>query len=189
MKELLLHDIETISRLSHLINNLLLLSKTEAMQANFESEPLRLDDILRDVEADGRVLAEAKSQRLMLSNLPEVMIRGDSMRLYQLFFNLVDNAIKYSPEGSAIELWLGVHTPWAIVGVKDNGVGIAPEHIPHLFDRFYRVQKDRARKTGGSGLGLAICKLIAELHHGTIDVTSVVGKGSTFIVKLPLLKS
>jgi signal transduction histidine kinase len=187
-KEKLVHDIETITRLNHLINNLLLLSKSEAIQSGFESSPLQLDEILKGVIEDAVVLAESKSQDIQVVELSAVTVQGDRVRLYQLFFNLVDNAMKYSPEGSTI--WVSLHKEdsWAVVKVRDNGVGIAVEQLPHIFERFYRVEKDRARKTGGSGLGLAICKLIAELHRGTIEVESVVEQGSVFTVKLPILK-
>lgn len=186
IKEKLVHDIETITRLNHLINNLLLLSKSEAIQSDFESEPLQLDEILKGVIDDAVVLAENKSQKIEVAELPAVMVQGDRVRLYQLFFNLVDNAMKYSPEESTIWISLQKEESWAIVKVQDNGVGIAAEHLPYIFERFYRVEKDRARKTGGSGLGLAICKLIAERHEGNIEVESTVGEGTVFTVKLPI---
>jgi len=188
IKEKFVHDIETITRLNHLINNLLLLSKSEAIQSDFESSPLQLDEILKGVIDDAVVLVENKSQKIEVTELPALMVQGDRVRLYQLFFNLVDNAMKYSPEESTI--WVSLHKeePWTVVKVRDNGVGIAAEHLSHIFERFYRVEKDRARKTGGSGLGLAICKLIAERHHGSIEVESTVGKGTVFTVKLPIHK-
>jgi signal transduction histidine kinase len=188
IKEKFVHDIETITRLNHLINNLLLLSKSETFQSDFECCPLRLDEVLKGVIDDAIVLAENKSQKIEVVELQEVMVQGDKIRLYQLFFNLVDNAMKYSPEESTI--WISLHKeePWAVVKVRDNGAGIAAEHLPHIFERFYRVEKDRARKTGGSGLGLAICKLIAERHQGSIEVESTVGKGTVFTVKLPIHK-
>jgi signal transduction histidine kinase len=185
-KEKMVHDIETITRLNHLINNLLLLSKTEVIQFSFERSPLRLDEILKGVIEDATVLAESKSQDIQVVELSDVMVQGDKMRLYQLFFNLMDNAMKYSPEESTI--WISLHKEdsWAVVQVRDNGLGIAPEDLPHVFERFYRVEKDRARKTGGSGLGLSICKLITELHRGTIEVESIVGNGTIFTINLPI---
>ncbi len=188
IKEKFVHDIETITRLNHLINNLLLLSKSEVFQSDFDITPLKLDEIMKEVIDDAIVLAESKSQNIQIVEMSEVMVQGDRVRLYQLFFNLVDNAMKYSPEGSTI--WMSLHKEesWAIVKVKDNGVGIATEHLPHIFERFYRVEKDRSRKTGGSGLGLSICKLITERHLGNIEVESTVGKGTVFTVKLPIFK-
>ncbi len=187
LKEKFVHDIETITRLNHLINNMLLLSKSEMLESDFESVPVKLNEILNEVVTDASVLAESKLQKIRTTELAEATVKGDAVRLYQLFFNLIDNAIKYSPNESLISISLQVHSPWGIIKVNDNGVGISAEHLPHIFERFYRVQKDRARKTGGSGLGLAICKLITELHGGAIEVESTENQGSTFIVKLPLL--
>jgi signal transduction histidine kinase len=98
----------------------------------------------------------------------------------------MDNAIRYTPEGGTITLSLFRDGDWARLEVADTGMGIAPEHLPHIFDRFYRVDKGRSRANGGSGLGLAIVKAIAEQHRGKVTVTSEPGKGSTFTVWLKL---
>lgn len=187
MKGRLVEDIETITRLNHLINNLLLLAQTEALQTNFEFVPLQLDELLQDVVADAQILAEMKSQNIVQQELAEAQIKGDRNYLYQLFFNILDNASKYTPQNGKIDMSLSVQEQWAVVMIRDNGVGISPEHLKHIFERFYRVDKDRARKTGGSGLGLAICKLVAEAHDGAIEVESKLGRGTQFVVKLPLM--
>jgi signal transduction histidine kinase len=187
LKEKLVQDVETISRLSHLINNLLLLSKTESITANFEFKSLNLDEILSEVIADADILAKFKEQEIVIVDSSAAEISGDKLRLYQLFFNLVDNAVKYSPERENIYISLRVEGDSAIVEIKDNGSGIPPEDLPNIFERFYRVHKDRARKSGGSGLGLAISKLIVESHGGSIEVASELTKGSTFRVILPIL--
>lgn len=184
MKEKLVQDIETISRLSHLINNLLLLSKTEAVRSTFEFKTLNLDEIIREVLNDISVLAEMKSQHIEVIELQPVRILGDRMRLYQLFFNILDNAIRYGSPSSEIWITLKRKGDLSIAEIRDNGPGISPEDLPHIFDRFYRAQKDRARKTGGSGLGLSICQLIANSHNGEIEVESEPGKGSVFRVIL-----
>ena len=114
------------------------------------------------------------------------MIRGDTQRLKQLLGNLVDNAMRYTPEGGTISLSLFRGGEWACLEVTDTGVGVAPEHLPHIFDRFYRVDKARSRVSGGTGLGLAIVKGIAEQHRGKVTVSSEPGKGSTFTVWLKL---
>lgn len=186
MKEKLVQDIETITRLSHLINSLLLLSKTEQIQSSFDFSPLDLDQLLQDVVSDTRVLAASKNQDLSIVDLTPTKVMGDQTRLYQLIFNLIDNAVKYTPEQGNIWVILRQEDGQAYFEIKDNGVGIPQESLPHIFDRFYRVQKDRARKTGGSGLGLAIGKLIVEAHNGTIAVTSVIDEGTSFIIRLPL---
>jgi signal transduction histidine kinase len=187
LKEKLVQDVETISRLTHLINNLLLLSKTESVSTNFDFQIVRLDEILNEVITDAAILSQFKNQGLIIVDSCNAEISGDRLRLYQLFFNLVDNAIKYSPEKENIYISLRIEGNNAIVEIKDNGNGIPPEDLPNIFNRFYRVHKDRARKSGGSGLGLAISKLIVESHGGSIEVISELSKGSTFKVILPLL--
>jgi signal transduction histidine kinase len=186
LKERIVQDTEMITRLNNLINNLLLLSKTEAIQSSFEFEEFRLDELLMEVIADAKMLAAGKSQNIHVGRLSEVTCSGDRSRLYQLFFNLFDNASKYTPEGGNIRLEMGGGDRWVTVAVEDDGPGIPPEDLPHIFKRFYRVRKDRGRKTGGSGLGLAICELIARAHSGSIDVKSELGKGSAFTVRLPI---
>jgi signal transduction histidine kinase len=111
---------------------------------------------------------------------------GDSDRLKQLMLNLVDNAIKYTPAGGTVSLSLSRQNGWAHLTVSDTGVGIPQEDLPHIFDRFYRVDKARNRLQGGSGLGLAIAKWIVQAHGGGIQVNSRVGEGTTFTVTLPV---
>ena len=188
-KEKFVQDIETISRLSHLINNLLLLSQTEAVEINFNFAPIRLDEIIRDVIDDATILAEIKKQSIEIRELAVLTVMGDKMRLYQLFFNIIDNAIKYSDQESKILVSLDRQNNYARIEIQDNGDGISKEDLPHVFERFYRIKKDRARQTGGSGLGLAISKLIVDSHHGSIQLKSELGKGSVFTVFLPLLKN
>jgi signal transduction histidine kinase len=185
LKEKIVQDVENITRLSHLINNLLLLSQTEQIESNFEFNSLKLDVLLQEVIIDAQMMADAKSQQLHLVELTPVTIQGDRNRLYQLFFNLIDNASKYTPEGGKIWISLRLENEQALAEVRDNGLGISPLDLPHIFKRFYRVQKDRARKSGGSGLGLSICKLIVEAHKGIIEAESELGKGSVFRVRLP----
>jgi len=185
IKEKLVQDIETITRLSHLINNLLLLAQTEEIRSRFEFKPVRLDELLKDVLSDAKILAEIKSQTIEVIDIQPVMIMGDRIRLFQLFFNLLDNAIKYTQESGTIRINLRSDQGLGTIEICDNGPGIAKEDLPNIYNRFYRVQKDRARKTGGSGLGLAISKLIAESHRGEIEAESQPGAGTTFRVKIP----
>jgi signal transduction histidine kinase len=186
MKEKLVHDIETITRLNHLINNLLLLSQNDLIQSGFEREKISLDGILNEVVSDVNVMAEIKDQSIDIVDLPQTDIKGDKNRLYQLFFNLLDNAVKYTQKNGKIWVSLRNTDGLARVEVRDNGPGIPQEDVSYIFDRFYRVEKDRNRRTGGSGLGLSICKLISELHNGKCVVESKEGEGSSFIVMLPV---
>ena len=116
-----------------------------------------------------------------------VWVTGDAMRLKQVIVNLVDNAIKYTPEGGRIEVTLQAQEEQAVLSVADTGIGIPVESLPFVFDRFYRADKARSRESGGTGLGLAIVKAICTAHNGVVSVESSENKGSTFKVQLPLL--
>ena len=112
--------------------------------------------------------------------------RGDRFLLEQMFINLIDNAVKYTPEGGTIGVQVTQHNSHFGIEVLDSGIGIPKEHIPRIFERFYRVDKTRSRKQGGTGLGLSIVKHIVIMHGGEIQVESEVGKGSRFIITLPV---
>jgi signal transduction histidine kinase len=186
VKQKLVGDIEVISRLTRVINNLLLLSQTEFADTGFDMTTVRVDELLQEIVSETEVLAGMKSQELTLDISQPAVVRGDHDRLYQLFFNLIDNAVKYTPESGRITVSLGVEEGEAVVRIQDSGTGIPDADLPHVFERFYRVNKDRSPETGGSGLGLSSCKMIAESHKGSIAVTSHSGEGSTFAVRLPL---
>ena len=115
-----------------------------------------------------------------------ITIPGNKVRIFQLLLNLADNAIKYTPNNGYIEIELIKEGNQAVFSIKDNGIGIPEENLPHVFERFYRVDKSRSRQSGGYGLGLAVCKTIVEAHKGYISLTSNVFTGTTVIVKLPL---
>ncbi|MFH1002826.1 MAG: ATP-binding protein, partial [Chloroflexota bacterium] len=141
-----------------------------------------LRDILIEGQERGRQLAG--NRQINIGRQEAISVPGNDLRLRQLLSNLVDNAIRYTPEDGTIRLSLFRSGPWACLEVADNGPGIAPEHLPHLFDRFYRVDRARSRASGGTGLGLTIVREIAEQHRGKVTVTSQPGKGSTFTVWL-----
>src|SRR5439155_1582318 len=124
--------------------------------------------------------------RLQTQLEPQIVGTGDRYRVKQVLLNLIDNAIKYCPTGSDVWVRLREDHTSAILEVNDNGPGIPPDSLNHLFDRFYRIDKVRSRDLGGSGLGLSICKSICEAHGGTIEVEGQLGKGATFRVLLPL---
>jgi signal transduction histidine kinase len=132
-----------------------------------------------------RPLAEAKGVSLSVTVDGAVPVLGDQARLRQVFFNLLDNAIKYTREGGSVEVRVGERGSMAVAVVRDTGIGIPPEHLPHVFDRFYRVDKARSRAEGGSGLGLSIARSIVEAHGGQIELTSAPGRGATCTVSLP----
>ena len=128
-----------------------------------------------------------KRQQEFIATLPDALpMTGDSAKLEQVLYNLVENAVKYSPEGGHIEIAALREGRNAVITVTDDGPGIPAEDLPHIFDRFYRVDKARSRDTGGTGLGLSIVRQIVTLHQGTVTVDSVEGQGSVFRVELPL---
>jgi signal transduction histidine kinase len=131
-------------------------------------------------------VASERGIELQLVSSPAVTLRADEDLLLQLLLNLLDNAIKYTPVGGQVIVGWNVGAVQVELWVRDTGIGIASEHLPHLFDRFYRVDKARSRAEGRAGLGLAISRWIAEAHGGSISVESAPGKGSTFAVTLPI---
>lgn len=170
-------------RMRHLVEDLLLLAQADAKQS-LEMLPLQLDTIVLEVYKNAKVLADAKHQTLKLGHFDPVMLEGDADRLKRAILNLVDNAIKYTPEEGTITVSLFKGKKWARVEVADNGIGIAPKDQTLIFDRFYRVDKARSRKSGSTGLGLAIVKHIVEAHGGRITLESEPGQGSTFTIWL-----
>jgi len=169
------------ARMSKIVSDLLLLAQIESPGA-LEHHPVSLNSLL--LEAYERAQPMAGGRHVLLGRQDTVTVMGDADKLRQLITNLVDNAIRYTPEGGSIHLSLRGDGPWARLEVADTGVGIPPEHLPHVFDRFYRADKARSRAQGGTGLGLAIVKGIAEAHGGRVTVTSQPGEGSTFTVWL-----
>jgi signal transduction histidine kinase len=178
-------EAETI-RMEKMVNDLLLLAKVESGQTD-RQEAVSLKAILVDGFEWGQ--QQSGNHYIVKGKWEDLVVNGDSEKLTRMIVNLIDNAIKYTPEGSTITLSLFRDGDWACLEVADNGVGIAPEHLPHIFDRFYRTDKARSRKRGGTGLGLAIVKGIAEQHGGDVSVTSSPDKGSIFTVWLKVLES
>ncbi len=182
-------DVEILSRMASMIEDLLILSRTERREKSLEKEVLSLRQLLQQLVEDMRPLAEAKGQDLVLREGEEIALFADRNLLYRLFLNIVKNAIEYTPEGGRIEIYFGKEDDHAFVRVTDTGIGIPEEDLPRIFERFYRVERSRSKEFGGSGLGLAIAKWIAEAHGGWIDVKSRPGAGSTFTVYIPLQPS
>lgn len=177
-----------VARLSRLVSDLLLLARADGGE-KLVRQPVELDTLLLDVFRQGHILLRASKQpiRLRLGHEDQATILGDPDRLKQLFFNLVDNAIKYTQEGEVIlSLWKDQEAREVRVSVQDTGIGIAAEAQPFLFRRFYRTDKARSRQLGGTGLGLAIVQWILRAHDATIEVESKEGEGSTFTVTFPL---
>ena len=197
-------------RMGRLINDLLTLSRSDAVSQNemllsngymkyIEPERLvDLDSLILEVFRQYRPSAardsdedeqERKGPRLLLQHTTPVQVYGDADQLKQIVVALLDNALKYTPYEGTVSLALLSEGGEAIVVVADTGIGIAAEDLPHIFERFYRADRARSRNRGGSGLGLAIVQSIIQQHHGSIEVESTPGKGSTFTLKLPVAKA
>jgi signal transduction histidine kinase len=187
-QEGLVHFTEQFDHLNQMINDLILLSKFDSSQVELKMVPLRLDLLIKDLCNLFQVLAEQKGIVLEIDEVQEVTVMGDKFRLQQLFTNLIDNAIKYTPEG-IIRVTLEKNREDVVLKVSDTGIGIPEQEREKIFKRFYRVDKSRSRETGGVGLGLSIVEWIAHAHQGRVEVESVLNKGSTFVVHLPLKES
>jgi heavy metal sensor kinase len=187
-RDMLTSNMEEIDRMERIIESLLTLAKSEVGELTLEMKELSLSDLVQDLYLQSRLLCETKQIEvdLILEVEEEIRIRGDELRLRQMFLNLISNAIKYTPESGRLEIGLKVVDGFAAIAINDSGIGIPEEHLAHVFDRFYRVDKARNRMDGGTGLGLAIVKWIAEAHGGSIIVSSEVNKGSSFSVRLPI---
>ena len=205
-EQVLKSNLEEINRMSQIVEDLLLLSRADSGEIRLNKEDMNLNEILNEVVAHVNVLAQSKNLRIETSNHhEEIHIFGDPLRIRALFLNLIENGIKYTEEGGSIHILLtkdtlvqdgkqsgraqGEQEEFVKVIVSDTGIGIAREDQERIFDRFFRVDKARSREQGGSGLGLSICKWIVEAHRGKIEVESELGKGSSFIIKLPIFSS
>ncbi|MDD5094768.1 MAG: ATP-binding protein [Dehalococcoidia bacterium] len=178
--------VQESEHMSHIISQLLTLARADSGKEQMTFETIDLGKLIGDVVQDAEVLSREKGLRFELGRMDNAMVTGDKARLKELLLNLLDNAIRYTPTGGTVSLSLVRQDRMAVMAIKDTGIGIPPEHLPHIFGRFYRVDKARSRTDGGSGLGLAICQHIVESHGGRIEVESQIGKGSTFSVFLPL---
>jgi two-component system heavy metal sensor histidine kinase CusS len=177
--------LEECSRLTRLTEQLLALAREDARAAHQALEPVDLAALVRDVAETMRPLAEAKELRLRVEVNGVAWVSGNVARLREVFFNLLDNGIKYTPKGGEVEVRIVHSGPEAIVTVRDTGIGIPAEHVPHVFDRFYRVDKARSQAEGGTGLGLSIAQSTIVAHGGRIELTSTPGQGTTCTVGLP----
>jgi two-component system heavy metal sensor histidine kinase CusS len=184
-QQLLGSILEECDRLTRLTDQLLTLAREDVRAARQAHEPVDLVALVRNVAETMRPLAEVKGLTLRVEAHEPVSVRGDAARLRDVFFNILDNGIKYTPEGGTVEVLIGCTGPEAVVAVRDTGVGIPAEHLPHVFDRFYRVDRARSRAEGGTGLGLSIAQSIAAAHGGRIELASTPGQGTTCTVRLP----
>lgn len=177
---------EEVDRLIRLVASLLTLAKADAGQIPIACEAVDLGELIAAAVDQVRPVARQRELDVRVEQGPDATLQADEDLLLQLLLNLLDNAVKYTPSGGHVSVGWGADGQHVDVWVRDTGIGIASEHLPHIFDRFYRADKARSRAEGGVGLGLSICRWIAEAHGGSISVQSAPGKGATFTVKLPL---
>lgn len=177
--------LEETTRLSAMVDQLLALSRNDAGFAGNMDDVVPMDALLCDVVERFCAVAAKKGLTLVTGHVPPWFVHGDDIWLSQLFYNLLDNAMKYTVAPGRVSLSGEVDGDVARFTIRNTGPGIATEHLPHLFKRFYRIEDSRTRAKGGTGLGLAICKSIAEIHGGSITVESERNSGTRFIVTLP----
>ena len=184
-RKLLLSNLEEIDRMSCIIDDLLLLSKADTKEIKLNIEEVALRDLIMDVCMNMKVVADKKSVELQISELEDVRLKGDELKLRRMLLNVVENGIKYSHVGGKVSVSSYVNDGYARIDVKDDGIGISEEDIKYVFDRFYRADRSRKRESG-SGLGLSISRWIAGAHKGSIEVKSQPAQGSVFTIKLPI---
>ncbi len=177
-----------IDRLSGIITDLLTLTQMDSRRYALKTDAVDLSALCEETLHALRPAADKAKLSLEGSIAPDVVLMGDESKLSQVVYNLIDNAVKYTPEGGQVAVRLESEGKEAVLTVSDNGIGIPEEDVKHIFDRFYRVDKARSRATGGTGLGLSIVAQMVKLHGGDIAVTSENGKGSVFTVHLPIGK-
>jgi two-component system, OmpR family, phosphate regulon sensor histidine kinase PhoR len=173
-------------RLQRLVDDLLSLAQLESSQAKLELGVVRMDELFNNLIRDWKEKLGAKNLKVTVDLPSEALtLRADGTRLEEVLHNLLDNAVKFSPENGRILLRGARCGSNVVLSVADNGIGISREHLPRIFERFYRADKARSRELGGTGLGLAIVKHIAQLHGGRVEADSELGRGTTIRVVLP----
>lgn len=184
-RAILRSNLEEINNMTKVVDDLLLLSRADTGEVPLTKTIVDLSEFLSEIQVQAQVLATSKSVDVYFHNNQNVFALADPLRLKSMMLNLIENGIKFSSSGGRIDITLEKEDGFAVITVRDQGIGISQEALPHIFDRFFRVDKARSRQEGGSGLGLSICKWIAEAHNGSISAKSELGKGSAFIVKIP----
>ncbi len=178
-----------VDRMSRMVNDLLLLARADAGGLKLDLMTLDLDTTFMEVYQEAQVLAKDRRLKIVMARFEPVRIQGNPDRIKQLLLNLVSNAIKFTPDGGQVRLSLWQDGGEAVVQVSDTGIGIAPEDLEHIFDRFFQADSSRTRKdiNSGSGLGLSIARWIAEAHGGTLNAESEPGMGTTFTLRIPVM--
>jgi signal transduction histidine kinase len=174
-------------RTTALIENLMTLARADTGSGTLNFHRTDIGEITREVSTQAQALSEPKQLHWSVA-IPDaaIWLRGDANALRRLLLILIDNAVKYTPPAGSISLALQRNGSHAEIRVRDNGIGISADDLPHIFDRFYRADKARSRELGGTGLGLSIGRWIANAHGGDIQVETSTPNGTTFVVRLPI---
>ncbi len=177
----------SVDEMSVMVEDLLTLTRASTLQAVARTDRVDVGALVCQVAERLNVIARSKRITLAATapDAPTALIHGDRMRLQRVFTNLLDNALRYTPEGGRVDARVRAEGGDIRIDIQDNGIGIAPEHMARVFDRFFRADAARDRESGGTGLGLAIAKAIVESHAGTLTVTSQLGRGSCFTARFP----
>lgn len=184
-QEVLRSSKEEIEGLSRLVDNLLALAHADAGEVIASRREVNLEPLLADVVEKLTPFAEEQKVQLATESLESAAVNGDSYGLHRVFLNLIENGLRYTPAGETVTVRMKNDAMNVTIEIEDTGPGIARDHLPRLFERFYRVDKSRSREFGGAGLGLSIVQTLIQAHGGSIRVESELGKGTKFIVTLP----
>jgi signal transduction histidine kinase len=185
LREEFMHDMNhEIDRLTGIITDLLVLTRMDNKD-EMHRETVDMSELTQETVHLLQPAAEQKNQQLTDDVQPDLVMSGDRIKLNQILYNLMDNAIKYTPENGKIHVSLKEEDGYLVWRVRDNGIGIPEDDQEHIFERFYRVDKARSRETGGTGLGLSIVRQMVKMHDGTISVHSEPDSGAEFVVAFP----
>jgi two-component system phosphate regulon sensor histidine kinase PhoR len=174
------------ARMARLTEDLLVLARVESGEQQFSIRAVQVSELLADAKETFQANSSISGVKLSIQAHDDLCVLADADAVHQVFANLLDNAVKYGGSGRSVEIGAREHEEGVEFYVRDFGPGIASEHLPRLFERFYRVDKARSREAGGTGLGLAIAKHVIRAHGGTIHASSELGHGATFSFVLPL---
>lgn len=188
-RRVLASQLEEFEKLSRMINQLLTLARAESGEVAIAHEPVNISSMAREVAEQLEPVAASKDVSLSWNCDPNVTLRGDASWIERVILNLADNAIKFTHPGGHVWITVSGNAADAILEMADDGIGIAPEAVPHIFERFYRTDPSRANRADGAGLGLSLVKWAVDQHHGSIHVDSAPGRGTRITVALPLLSN
>lgn len=187
-RRVLSSQLEEFEKLSRMINQLLTLARAESGEVAIAREPVNISNMARSLAEQLEPVAASKDVTLSWNCAPDVMLLGDASWIERIILNLADNAIKFTRAGGHVRVTVNRNKNDAVLEVTDDGIGIVPEAIPHIFERFYRADPSRANRADGAGLGLSLVKWALDQHHGSVQVESAPGSGTRFVVKIPLLE-